>query len=303
MNYIDLHVHSTYSDGTCTPKELIELAAERGLTYIALTDHDTTEGIPYALAAAKHSSVRVIPGVELSSDYTIIRKEVSNQDLLEKQLVKDIHIVGLGIDYKNPAFAEHLQKFQQERTERNVKMCRNLEEAGFDISYEALHKAFPDAILTRCHIARFLLDKGYVRNIDEAFERYIGSHCPCYVPRTKITPMKAVSLIKSAGGTAVLAHPMLYHLTEKELCELIEQLKQFGLDGIEAIYSRNLDGEEPFVRSLAEKYALAISGGSDFHGTNKPDIELGTGKGNNIRVPEELLKGLHLSRLTLFPPV
>ena len=275
MNYIDLHVHSTYSDGTCTPKELIKLAEDAGLTYFALTDHDTVEGIPHALAAAKTSRVTVIPGVELSSDHEHT----------------DIHIVGLGIDYEHPEFTKHLRQFQEERQNRNKKMCEKLAAAGLDISYDALKNAFPDAILTRCHIARFLYDKGYTSTLREAFDIYIGSHCPCYVPRQKITPAKAVSLIKLSGGCAVLAHPLLYHLSDKELCKLIEHLKPVGLDAIEAIYSCNEADDEMYVRSLAKKYGLAISGGSDFHGTNKPDISLGTGK-DNIRVPEELLKHL-----------
>lgn len=277
MNLIDLHVHSIYSDGMCTPKELIDLACRKGLTHIALTDHDTAQGIPYALEAAKNSPVTLIPGVELSSDYGS----------------HDIHIVGLGIDYDNADFVAHLEHFQQERINRNKKMCEKLADAGFPITYEALTAAFPDAVLTRMHFARFLADKGVVAGTREVFDKYIGSHCPCYVPREKITPMQAVALVKKANGTAVLAHPMLYHMKHEELCELIEQLKQFGLDGIEAIYSCNEGDDEAYVRSLASKYGLAISGGSDFHGSNKPDIDMGCGKGN-MQVPGELLKGLGL---------
>lgn len=275
MNYIDLHVHSTYSDGMCTPAELVKLAQKKHLSYIALTDHDTVEGIPDALAAAKGRTVTVIPGVELSSDY----KDT------------DIHIVGLDIDYQNVDFTAHLEHFQQERIQRNRKMCMRLADAGFSITYDALLSAFPDAVLTRAHFARFLYDSGEAKSTAEVFNRYIGSHCPCYVPREKVTPMHAVSLIKKAGGTAVLAHPMLYHMNEAQLCELIEQLKQFGLDGIEAIYSCNTENEEAYVRSLASRYHLAISGGSDFHGSNKPDIDLGCGKGN-LRIPQALLSEL-----------
>lgn len=273
MNYIDLHVHSTFSDGSCTPEQLIKLAEEKGLSHIALTDHDTVDGIPYAAEAAKCSPVVLIPGIELSSDYNN----------------KDVHIVGLGIDYKNSKFSDHLRQFQKDRFQRNEKICNKLIAAGYKITYDELKKAFPDAILTRCHIARMLQDKGYVKSIAEAFDTIIGSHCPCYVPRTRITPAKAVTLIKEAGGVAILAHPMLYHMDDQHLCQLIEQLKQYGLDAIEAIYSCNQSGDEQYVRSLAQKYDLAISGGSDFHGSNKPDIDLGSGKGN-ILIPEDLLK-------------
>ncbi len=277
MNYIDLHVHSTYSDGTCTPAELIALAEERKLSYIALTDHDTVEGIPYALNAAQGTSVTVIPGVELSSEH-------------EKT---DIHIVGLGIDYENPEFVKYLHQFQEDRTQRNIKMCQKMADAGIDISYEEIVADDPDAVITRCHIAKQLAKKGYVSQLWDAFKTHIGDDCPYFVPRDKFTPMQAVELIKKAGGTAVLAHPLLYHMTHEELCQLIEQLTQFGLDAIEAIYSSNKHGDEGYVRSLAKKYNLAISGGSDFHGANKPNIALGTGKGN-VQVPEGLLEELHL---------
>lgn len=275
MKYIDLHVHSTYSDGTLTPAELIALAEKRGLSHIALTDHDTTEGVPFALEASKASSVTLIPGVELSSEYNKI----------------DIHIVGLGIDYKNSEFSEYLRQFQISRTERNIKMCQKLSDAGINISYEEIVADDPNAVITRCHIAKQLEKKGYVSHLWDAFQTYIGDDCPYFVPREKFTPVQAVQLIKKAGGAAVLAHPLLYKLTNDELHKLIEQLKPAGLDAIEAIYSSNKHGDEAYVRSLAKKYNLAISGGSDFHGANKPNIQLGSGKGN-VQIPEELLKEL-----------
>ncbi len=280
MNTIDLHVHSTCSDGTCTPKELVCLAEKAGLCCIALTDHDTVEGLPDFFEAAGHSTVKAIAGVELSS---------ANKAGLKQ----DIHILGLGMDYKNKQFLAHLQKFQNDRRERNKKMCEKLHSAGYDITFNALQAMYPDAVLTRCHIARYLTDRGYIKNIGEAFSSLIGSDCPYYVPRFKITPAQAVSLIKQAHGTAVLAHPLLYGLNHEELCELIEQLKQFGLDGIEAIYSCNEGENESYVRSLAKKYNLALSGGSDFHGSNKPDIQIGTGRGN-LAVPASLLAPLGL---------
>lgn len=280
MNTIDLHVHSTYSDGTCTPKELIALAEEANLCCMALTDHDTVEGLPAFFEAAKHSTVKAISGVELSSANKAGQKQ-------------DVHILGLGMDYENKQFLAHLQKFQNDRLKRNQKMCENLHCAGYDITFEALQALYPDAVITRCHIARYLTDHGYIESIEKAFSTLIGSDCPYYVPRFKITPAKAVSLIKEAHGTAVLAHPLLYGLNHEELCELIEQLKQFGLDGIEAIYSCNEGENESYVRSLAEKYHLAISGGSDFHGSNKPEIKLGIGK-ENLTIPDSLLAGLGL---------
>lgn len=279
MKYIDLHIHSVFSDGTCTPTELIAIAEHKQLSHIALTDHDTTDGISSALLAAANSPVTLIPGVELSTDYG----------------QTDIHIVGLGIDYEHPCMKAQLASFREERIHRNRKMCTLLARHGFSITYETLCAAYPGAVLTRAHFARFLYDKGEVRSMREVFEKYIGSGCPCYVPREKITPMQAVSLIKETDGTAVLAHPLLYHMTHDELCELIIQLKQFGLDAIEALYSCNEDGDEDYVRSLASQFGLALSGGSDFHGSNKADIEMGSGRGS-LAIPSTLLAGLHLER-------
>lgn len=277
MKYVDLHVHSIYSDGTCSPSELIELAQKHRVSHFALTDHDTIEGIEPALTAANGTSVTVIPGVELSSEHN----------------KKDIHIVGLWIDYKNPDFIKYLKQFQEDRYNRNVIMCEKLVEAGFDIPYEKVREAYPDAVITRCHIGKYLAEKGYIDNLWQAFDLYIGDDCPYFVPREKFTPAQAVELIKKAGGVAVLAHPLLYNLSHDELCELIEQLKQCGLDAIEAIYSCNKKGDEAYVRSLATKYNLAISGGSDFHGKNKPNIQLGTGKGN-VQFTEEMLEKLRV---------
>lgn len=278
MNYIDLHIHSVYSDGTCTPAELIAIAEEKHLSHIALTDHDTIDGIHEAIQAAAGSSVTLIPGVELSTDYGQI----------------DVHIVGLGIDCDSPVLAAQLEQFRLERIHRNKKMCELLAQKGFSITYENLTAAYPDAVLTRAHFARYLYDKGEVSSMRKVFDKYINSDGPCYVPRKKITPMQAVSFIKKANGTAVLAHPLLYHMEHHELCELITQLKQFGLDAIETFYSCNEEGDESYVRSLANEFGLALSGGSDFHGTNKPDIEMGSGKGN-LAISSSLLEGLHLS--------
>lgn len=275
MNYVDLHVHSTYSDGTYSPAQLVELAQKQKVSHFALTDHDTINGILPALEASQNTSVTVIPGVELSSEHN----------------KKDIHIVGLWIDYHNLEFLNYLTQFQQDRYNRNVLMCEKLVNAGFDIPYEKVREAYPDAVITRCHIGKYLAQKGYIDNLWQAFDLYIGDDCPYFVPREKFTPAQAVGLIKKAGGIAVLAHPLLYHLSHAELCELIEQLKQFGLDAIEAIYSCNKKGDEAYVRSLAKTYGLKISGGSDFHGKNKPNIQLGTGKGN-VHVTEEMLQQL-----------
>lgn len=275
---IDLHVHSTCSDGTYTPTELVDYAMEKGLAAFALTDHDSVDGleeaIQYAdrLRAERASVPEVVPGVELSSEYH----------------GQDIHVVGLYIDYHDHVFLSKIRDFVESRTSRNQKMCALLTQAGIPITYEELLAAYPDSVITRAHYAGYMLEKGYVKNRQEAFERYVGDHAPCYIPREKITPAQAVELIRQAGGAPVLAHPILYHMSEEHLDELVRELKEFGLMGIEAVYSTYSPADERQIRGLAKKYDLLISGGSDFHGANKPGLDLGTGFGK-LFIPMELL--------------
>lgn len=273
--YIDLHVHSNCSDGTYSPGELVQYAAKKGLRAFALTDHDTTDGIGEAVAEGLRRGVEVVPGIELSTNYW----------------GKDIHIVGLGIDTENVHFQEELLRFQNSRDIRNLKMIAKLQEAGIAITYESMLEAFSDAVWTRAHFARYLLEHQYVRSMPEAFERYLGDHAPCFVPREKVTPFQAVSLIHQGGGAAVLAHPLLYHLSGDNLEKLVTELKKAGLDGLEAIYSTNKWVDETNMTHLAKRHQLKISGGSDFHGSNKPGIDLGTGRGN-LKIPYELLETL-----------
>lgn len=283
---IDLHVHSNRSDGTYSPKELVDYAITKGLTAFALTDHDTIEGLEEALAYADElrrtttaTIPQVIPGIEFSTEYE----------------GRDIHIVGLAINYKTPEFAAHLQHFVDSRITRNQKMCALLQGAGIDISYEKLLAEFPDAVITRAHYARYLLNHGYIKSMNEAFDRYVGDHCPYYVPREKVTPVQAVELILKAGGIPILAHPVLYRMSDARLEKLVAQLKAAGLIGIEAVYSTYNAGEERQMRALAKKYNLLISGGSDFHGSNKPDIDLGVGRGR-LAIHEEVWEKLKGTR-------
>lgn len=316
---VDLHVHSTCSDGTFTPEELVDYAIQKGLTAFALTDHDTVNGLDRAIRYAEElrqaqaastvsfscnnaddrfpvsfsrndaarlpvSSVpgadiprvpEIIPGIELSTEYQ----------------GKDIHMVGLFIDYRQPEFAHYLEDFIHSRENRNEKMCALLREHDIDITYEALLAEFPGAVITRAHFARYLLSHGYIQSMKEAFDRYVGDHCPCFVPREKVTPAQAVELILGAGGVPVLAHPILYHMSDDRLDTLVAELKKIGLVGIEAIYSTYNTAEERQIRGLASKYDLQISGGSDFHGANKPKIDLGTGWGK-LYIPDEVLENL-----------
>ena len=275
MRGIDLHTHSNCSDGTYSVKELMDYAHEKNLAAIALTDHDTVDGLDEASSYVKekYPDMELVPGIEFSTD----------------EEGKDVHIVGLYIDHHNAEFTGKLQQFIDSRTERNKKMCRKLtEEAGIPIPYEELVSSFPGAVLTRAHYAKFMVDRGFVRSRNEVFDKYIGDNCPYFVDREKISPEEAISYVLEAGGVPVLAHPILYHFSDRKLDALVARLKAAGLKGIEAIYSTYSPSEERQIKALAEKYELLISGGSDFHGANKPKIDLGSGMGK-LFLPEDLL--------------
>lgn len=272
---IDLHVHSTESDGTLTPIELVQKAYEMGLSAFAITDHDTVNGIAPAKEVAKNLGIEFITGVELSTEYH----------------ETEVHIVGLLLDETSPIFLEHLTNFRSSRDERNEKMFLKLQEEGFDINTSRLKEMFPDAVLTRAHVARYLLEKGYINSISAAFDTYIGDNCRCYIPRKKISPQEAIAVIHAAGGLAIMAHPILYRLKDKDLRILISDCKASGLDGIEAVYSTYQPSQEHYIKSLAKNYNLAISGGSDYHGDNKPLIQLGLGMGH-LFVPYSVLENL-----------
>lgn len=279
MKSIDLHVHSNKSDGSHTPSELVRMAIAKDLSSFALTDHDSVDGIDEAISYAESLRAsgaanvpEVIPGIELSTEYA----------------GRDIHLVGLYIDHHSASFQNALKHFTDSRVERNRKMCARLAEAGIDISYEKLVEAFPDSVLTRAHYAVYLVKRGYSLSKEDAFSQYLGDHTKYFVPREKITPEMGISLILQAGGTPILAHPVLYHLSDARLDELVARLKSAGLVGIEAIYATYTLAEERQIRKLAAKYDLCISGGSDYHGEAKSGLEMGTGYGR-LFVPEDLL--------------
>ena len=280
MQYIDLHVHSNYSDGTCTPEELVDLAIDRELVAFSLTDHDTVDGVERAVSYGKKRHMEVIPGVELSCEYVI-----------NAEKKKEIHILGYQLDYQNEELLNTLTKVAKERDDRNQKMCVNLHNAGYPIDYESLTARFGNTILTRSHFARFLLEQGAVPSIDAAFKKILAQDGPYFVMRKYLSPKEGISLIKKAGGIPVLAHPLLYKLSVTEIRNLLFELKSYGLKGIEAIYSRNHGNDEAFVRKLAKDYDLFITGGTDLHGANKPDLDIGSGVGN-LRVPVMLLENL-----------
>ncbi len=279
MKYIDLHVHSSCSDGTMTPAELVSYACKKKLTAIALTDHDTIDGLPELFRAAEGTGLEVISGIEFSTQFR----------------GRDVHVVGLDFDYQMPQFATELVRFQNSRDTRNEKMIGLLREHGIDITWDDMVREYPDAVWTRAHFGKFLLEHGYVKEISEAFSKYLGDDAPCFIPREKVTPVQAVELILLGGGIPVLAHPMLYNLDDDAMEELILEMKAAGLIGIEAFYSTYSHKEEKHVKKLAEKHGLLLSGGSDFHGSTKPAIDLGVGHGN-LRIPYSLLPALREAR-------
>lgn len=278
---IDLHVHSNHSDGTLSPKELTELAITTGLSAFALTDHDTVSGIAEAKNtaasfAAAGQSVTVIPGIEISAAY----KE------------KDIHILGLWIDERNPELLKGLENAVAERGRRNEAMAERFRALGIPLTLAELRLENPDTVITRAHFAKYLLEQNYVKTREEAFSRYLGYDAPCFVPRTYMQPEQAISLILAAGGIPVLAHPLLYKLKPEELHALLTRLTTAGLKGLEVFYSSNTSFDESIAYGLANRFGLLMTGGSDFHGSNKPNLFLGTGRNHNLNIPDSLLEPL-----------
>ncbi len=273
-NCIDLHTHSTQSDGTMVPEELIQYGISRSLYAMALTDHDSIFGLDTAIETGKKNGIYVIPGIELSTEY----------------MGTDVHILGYFIDYKNEDFQKTIKGFQDSRSLRNEKMVKNLQKGGYLISLDELYEIYgKDSVITRMHLAKALWDKGYVEDIPTAFATVLSSKGPYYVPRERITPQDAVEIITKNQGTAVLAHPLFYHFDMEILEKLVQDLKAIGLSGLECLYSTFSIEEQNYLKDLAGKYDLFYTGGSDFHGASKPHIDLGSGQNNNLRIPKEIL--------------
>ncbi len=286
MGIIDLHTHSTESDGTLSPEDLVGHAKELGLSAIALTDHDTVNGLPKARRRAKELGIELVPGIELSTDYEGM----------------EVHILGYYMDETEPAFLTKLQEFVDGREHRNDQMMELLQKEGFAITMEDLRRENPDSVITRAHISRYLVEHGFVKDKATVFQVYLGDGCRCYVPREKITPFEAIRLIQLGGGLAFFAHPVLCHMEDGRLRSFIQSLKEAGLAGIEAMYSLNRPEDEAYLKRLAEEYGLLVSGGSDFHGENKPDIQLGTGK-SNLSIPYQYLAQIKESAAKVTPVI
>ncbi len=272
---VDLHTHSTASDGTLSPEELISMAQKVGLAAVALTDHDTIGGLAEAEVAARALGVEFIPGVELSALYE----------------GGTFHILGYFIDYQSSYLRERLEYLQRARAERNPKIIRKLQELGIDITMEEV-EAIAGGQIGRPHIARLLVEKRVCANIHEAFERFLKTGAAAYVPKERLSAPEAIDLIHKARGLAVLAHPVTLNISRPEaLKAFVANLVAQGLDGIESYYSDHDEAFTALCHQIAKDLSLVETGGTDFHGANKPHIKLAFGRGN-LRVPYRTVEDL-----------
>lgn len=269
---IDLHTHTKASDGEFTPKELIDLAISKHMTAIAITDHDTVDGLEEAEEYAKDKDITLIPGIELEAK-------------VEKG---QMHILGLFIDYNNKEFKEKLNAIREYRNSRNDKFIEEFNKIGFEISLEELIKESNGKTIGKPHFARIFLKKGYVKNKDEMFDKYFNKEPFNKFKKSFYSPKEVITMIKKVNGIAILAHPQSLKLEDDELIAKIEELKLYGLDGMECYHTKQTEEEMIKFHNIAKEYNLLITKGSDFHGPIiKPDTELGTGKNNNIVIKDE----------------
>lgn len=275
MSFIDLHVHSNASDGSYTPSEVADLAIAQGLRAIALTDHDTVDGIKEILDYTKDKPLDVVPGIELSCYYHN----------------REIHILGFYVDYENPDLLRELDYLKEIRENRNIQMIEKMQKDGLPVTMKKLLHGNPDSVITRAHFARVLVEEGVCKDKDTAFRKYIGIGCKYYLPKPQFPCEEAMRILTTYCKAAYLAHPLLYHLGYAQIEELLVYLRGLGLKGVEAYHSSNNRYESDKLRALAMKLGLEISGGSDFHGIIKPNIQIGIGRGG-MKVPEHLLDNL-----------
>jgi 3',5'-nucleoside bisphosphate phosphatase len=257
MGKADLHIHSSASDGRHSPAEIVHMAVNAGLTVMALTDHDTIDGLIPALEAAREfPALTLIPGVELSTDTSS----------------GEVHVLGYFIDYNNKEFKASLERMRNSRAVRASKMVAKLKELGCNIELERIKEIAGSGALGRAHVAQALLEKGYITSFKEAFSKYIGHECPAYVGREKLTHIEAVQLVLKAHGLPVLAHPF----TTLNLETIVKELKTVGLTGMEVYYAGYLPAEIKNLLNMAQKYNLIPTGGTDYHGIDA-DAEITIG--------------------------
>jgi predicted metal-dependent phosphoesterase TrpH len=266
----DLHTHSTYSDGVLTPRQLVDYAYRRGVRVLALTDHDITDGIPEALAAASaYPDLLLIPGIELSTDVP----------------GNEVHVLGYFIDWQDQQLQQLLARLRHSRLERARRMVEKLAQLGVPVSWQRVQELAGDGAVGRPHIAQALVEAGHVASVNEAFARYLGRNGPAYVEREKLSPAEVVQLVRQVGGLPVLAHP---RELEGQLEELLPQLKAVGLVGMEVYYQDYTPQEIERLLAWAQRFDLLPLGGSDYHGLGGPQQR----EPGDIPLPEEPVRRL-----------
>lgn len=260
MPGIDLHTHTDRSDGTFAPAELVRLAAARGLDVIAVTDHDTTEGLAEAIAAGGHAGLEVVPGVELSAEYE----------------GTSVHVLCYWMDVADAAFQSELRRLREERFRRGERIVERLRELGLPIAFERVREIAKGGNIVRPHVAQALVEAGLVETEDEAFERWIGDRGPAHVPKHALDPLDALAVIRGAGGLCVLAHPGMWGDQTSIPDELIERMAAAGMAGLEVDHGDHTPEQRERYRKLADRLGLVPTGGSDCHGTRYEPIRLGT---------------------------
>jgi predicted metal-dependent phosphoesterase TrpH len=278
MSRIDLHTHTTFSDGSCSPTELIELATQQGLDILAITDHDTTEGLPEALEATKDLSLELIPGIELSAQFQN----------------REMHILGYFINLTDPQFQARLEDLRSTRIERIHHILARLNSLGIDISVEDVQRTSGTGTIGRPHIAQVMLAKGHVKSMKEAFEQWLGSRGKAYVQRAVPEAHEIIEWITDAGGIPILAHPYWEGFNKEDSATACQTLVEQGLQGLEVFYGTFSARHISFNLGLAKRFDLLMTGGSDFHGTFKPDIALGKGRGS-LHVPSKVVEQLRVA--------
>lgn len=271
-----MHTHTTHSDGSATPEELIELASAKRARAVAVTDHDTVAALVEARAAADRFGIEFVAGIEISAEYS----------------PGTMHILGYCIDDESAALAAKLDELKKAREERNPQIASRLRTLGFDVSYDEVVRLAGNTVVGRPHFARLMIEKGYVASIQEAFDRFLKKGAAAYVEKARLSPAESIALIHDVGGVAVLAHPYQLKLSShEELDQLVGELADLGLDGVEAVYSRHSAAERASYSEIAARNGLLVTGGSDYHGSYKPDIGIVTGLGD-LDVPYELLEAV-----------
>ena len=275
---IDLHCHSYFSDGTDSPEDLVRMGEDAGLEALALTDHDTVDGLPRFLGMQSQVKLRLVPGIELSCRF----------------LGRELHILGLLLDPGSQGFQQRLTDLRQERGERNLLMVAKLQAMGLPITWELVQAQASTPLVARPHFAQALVACGAATSTTEAFHRYVGDHAPGYVQRKELAPSEAANWIWAAGGIPLVAHPGRFH-RGFIWDDAMPQLRKAGVAGFEAFYSGYSQPEETYFNALASRLAMPRGGGSDYHGAHKPGIKLGIGRGS-LRVPFELMAELEIHR-------